>query len=589
MATTELASVAGVKEAARTRMSRLPRAEKQPRSPGKFWLVCGIFLLVLGAYALSSPGRIDIVDGEARFDVAYNWVKTGRPIMTDIWMIPFMSVPGRGGLRYSFYGAPGSLFAIPLVWLGLHTGGPPIEPSQFLFTLTSSILGAAIAPMLFVFYLELGITRRRALAWTMVSTFATYVWAISNSTFDNAQHAFFALAALYFGYLSGRRKSAKYALLGGAMAGVLILYQDYFLLIVPVLALCTLEWRGGGGWTPEQAQSPQSVISRLLFHVQQAFQQAKGLVCRAWNESGEDRSSCLRYGLFIAAVGVGVFLSMAYNDLRFGSWIRDSRFQLAAERNFPVFGNPLTGFLTLLVSPGKSVFLYSPPLIIGLLGIRQLGRRKPLLVTVIAVSSVLLVLFLSFIAFAAGDWCWGPRYLAPLLPMWALAFPFLPQVKWKKQLAVALIAVGCVVQVMALSVENQRFFLERGLNDYFWAENPWFYMKHSALFARVGEVASLSHGLPRTATLFNSIPVTNWCTYTLMGTPPMVPRSMSPLWIQHFKVFYLPRPWPLWMSSVPLKWRPINMAPWIAAFMSLMLLGAGMVYRGARDNSMAPE
>jgi hypothetical protein len=153
-------------------------------------------------------------------------------------------------------------------------------------------------------------------------------------------------------------------------------------------------------------------------------------------------------------------------------------------------------------------------------------------------------------------------------------------VKGKRQLAVALIAVGFVVQILALSVETQRFFLERRLNDYFWAEQPWFYMKHSALFARVGEFISLSKGVPPTATLFNSIPVPNWCTYTLLGPPPAVPRSLAPLWIQHFKIFYLPRPWPLWMSSVPLNWRPINMEPWIVALFGLTAVGAGMVYRG---------
>ena len=580
MGTAEIANPA-VKETERTQVGRLPCVETQRRTLGKAWIACGIFLLVLGAYALSSPGRIDIVDGEARFDVAYNWIVNGRPMMTDTWLIPFMSVPGRDGLRYSYYGAPGSVFALPLVWLGLHSGGPPVAPSQFLFSLTSSLLGAAIAPILFLFYLELGVTRRSALAWTMVSSFATYIWAISNSTFDNAQHAFFALGALYFAYLSGRRKSAKYALLGGAMAGVLVLYQDYFLLIVPALALATLQWKPESDFTvPALAGSPEFLGSRLLSRLQGIFEETKAQLRLAWEEPGDARSSCRRYCLFLAAVGVGILLSMAYNDLRFGSWIHDSRFRFAAERHFPVFGNPLTGFLTLLVSPGKSVFLYSPAVVIGLLGIRQLWRRKPVLATVIAASSVLLVLFLSCISFAGGDWCWGPRYLAPLLTMWALAFPFAPRVKGKRQLAVALIAVGFVVQILALSVENQRFFLERRLNDYFWAEQPWFYMKHSALFARVGEFMSLSKGVPPTATLFNSIPVPNWCTYTLLGPPLAVPRSLAPLWIQHFKIFYLPRPWPLWMSSVPLNWRPINMAPWIVALFGLTAVGAGMVYRG---------
>ena len=274
MGTAEIANPA-VKETERTQVGRLPRVETQ-RHLGKAWIACGIFLLVLGAYALSSPGRIDIVDGEARFDVAYNWIVNGRPMMTDTWLIPFISVPGRDGLRYSYYGAPGSVFALPLVWLGLHSGGPPVAPSQFLFSLTSSLLGAAIAPILFLFYLELGVTRRSALAWTMVSSFATYIWAISNSTFDNAQHAFFALGALYFAYLSGRRKSAKYALLGGAMAGVLVLYQDYFLLIVPALALATLQWKPESDFTvPALAGSPEFLGSRLLSRLQGIFEETK--------------------------------------------------------------------------------------------------------------------------------------------------------------------------------------------------------------------------------------------------------------------------------------------------------------------------
>ena len=151
----------------------------------------------------------------------------GRPVIQDPWIGPHSGVIGRDGLRYSMYGAPASVFSMPLMWLGLHTGASTIQSSQFLFSLTSSILGAGIACVLFLFYLELGISARTAFTWTMVSSLATYLWPISNSTFDNAQHAFFALAAVYFGVLSARRKSPAYAVLGGLMAGILVLYQEY--------------------------------------------------------------------------------------------------------------------------------------------------------------------------------------------------------------------------------------------------------------------------------------------------------------------------------------------------------------------------
>src|SRR5258708_34504253 len=100
---------------------------------------------------------------------------------------------------------------MPVVWLGLYTSSPEIQPSQFLFSLTSSIFGAGIAPILFLFYLELGATTRKAFAWTMVSSFATFIWPASNTTFDNAQHAFFPLPSVYLGFLGAPSKSATYA------------------------------------------------------------------------------------------------------------------------------------------------------------------------------------------------------------------------------------------------------------------------------------------------------------------------------------------------------------------------------------------
>ena len=554
----------------------------------KWWIASGIFLFVLALYVLTSPGRIDIVDGQARFDVTYNWIVNGRPIVTDRWIIPFMSVPGRDGLRYSYYGAPASVFAMPLVWLGLYTSAPDIQPSQFLFSLTSAIFGAGIATLLFLFYRELGVTTRRALVWTLVSSFATFVWPISNSTFDNAQHAFFALAAVYFGVLSARRKSAAYAAAGGLMAGMLVLYQEYFLLIIPALALSTLEWKlGNSPFEPAATAEPESVIWRVVSASKQTFQSALALVRAAWDGPGEARSSCIRYCLFVVAVSVGVLLSLAYNNLRFGSWFDDGKMRFATQRGYSIYGNPLAGFLTLLVSPGKSVFLYSPPLLLGVMGIRQMWRRKPELVTAIGASSLILVLFLSCISFAGGDWCWGPRYLTPLLPLWALVFPFAVGVNVRRDLAVAVVGVGLLVQVLALGVENQRFFFERGLNDFFWAEDSWVYFKRSALFARVGEAASLSEGMPPTAQFFNSIPITDWSTYTVLGPPPSVPRRLAPQWIRNFKIYFVPRPWPLWMSWLPPSRRPVDMRAWLLSLLSVAIAGAGLIYRGLRKGECA--
>jgi hypothetical protein len=546
----------------------------------KLYAGLGVFLVVLGIYVLTSPGRIDIVDGEARFDIAYSLVAKGRPIFTDPLIGSLMGVPGRGGDRYSFYGAPGSVFAMPLVWLGLRAHPSTIQPVQFLFSLTSPILGAGIAPILFLFYLELGVTLRKAVLWTLVTGFATLVWPVSNSTFDNAQHAFFALAALYCAFLSAKRNSKALAIVGGLLAAILILYQEYFTLLAPLLALAVIDWksRSDVGVAPSTA-TREPALARADAALKRTFRSGLELVRQAWDAPGDARSSCVRYVLFGVASSLGLVLTLAYNDYRFGSWFNDGKFSLAGP---PLFGSPVLGLLTLLVSPGKSVFLYSPTLVLGLLGFGQLRRRSRELAGAIAGCGVVLVLFLSCILCVGGDWCWGPRYLTPLLPFFSLAFPFTANIKIRRWAIVAVVALGLLVQVLALSVENQRFFFERGLNDFFWAEHPAFYLTHSALFARFGEVASLRQGVPATARFFTSVPQTDLATYSLLGPPPQIPRNLAPLWMRDFKIFYLPRPWPLWMSYLPAERRPIDMSNWIVGLTGVGLLGSILVLLGLR-------
>ncbi len=562
----------------------------------RWWIAGGIFLLVLSAYVLSNPGRIDIVDGQVRFDVAYNWITVGRPLVRDPWVGPDMGVPGRNGVVYSFYGAPASVLSMPLVWLGVHFNAHDIQLSQFLFSLTSSIVGALIAPVLFLFYLELGVEIRKAFLWTMVASFATLIWPASSTTFDNAQHAFFGLSAAYLGFLSARLDSKKLALAGGMMGGILILYQEYFLLMIPALALSTLDW-GAMREKPlsdglEKAQTrTDSALARLVSGTAREIRVPVALVRAALRGPGKERSSCLRWLWFLLGVAVGLMACFAYNDLRFGSFFDSGKMRNFSHRH-PVWGNPIAGLLTLLISPGKSVFLYSPPLVLGLLGIRSLWRRRPEVALVILNASVALVLFMSCYAGVAGDWCWGPRFLTSLLPLWALAFPFIPMGKVRRGFVVAIVGAGLLVQVMALSVETQRFFFEKGLTDYFWAEDPWSYFKHSALFARASEMLSLIDGPPATAQFFNSSPSADWYTYTTLGPPAQVPRNLSPLWMRNFQIYYLPRPWPLWISWIKPALRPVDVQAWVLGVLSIAAAGCLLLYRGlskASANERSPK
>lgn len=576
---------------------KLTPADRNRRS-ANLWLAAGVFLVVLAGYVLANPGRIDTIDGQTRYEVTMNWLTMGRPVLMGSMLASWSGVTGNRRFRYSYYGAAASVAAMPLVWLGTFYDDPPGEATRFLFSLTTSVFGALAAVVLYLFYVELGVAVRKALVWTGIAAFATLMWPASASSFDNAQHACLVLASVFLGFLGTKRQSPHLAALGGLVAGLLFTYQEYFALIIPVLALSTLDWNS---WCQDGRTGGARVLARplwllLKFDAKAALREFKSPTGVSPEGVHAFHRACWRYGLFLLATLVGVALALDYNYFRFGSAFENGKIHYEAHRGYPpIFGNPLVGLLTLLASPGKSILLYSPTIILGFAGVRRLWRHKPQIGFVVVAASVILLLFISTIAFAGGDWCWGPRYLVPLVPLWALAFPFVPFKEGHgRDLVTGIVGVGLVVQCLAVSVENQRFFFERGLADFFWAEDPWFYFKESALAARPGETLSLIKGPPRAAVLFNTY--NNPPTYTVLGPPKGVPRSRAPVWMRQYRVFYVPKPWPLWMWDIPDDQRAINLKAWLAGTFGVALLGFALLQRGlqrlawaCREDQIAAE
>jgi len=114
----------------------------------------GVCLVVAAVYIGAGPGRIDIIDGQYRFEVARNIVGDRSIQLMD----PFLGDAVNGLLgAYSPYGVSGSLTGAPLVALANLVGEPSQDRQQFFFSFTSGILGAATAAVLFLFLTELSV------------------------------------------------------------------------------------------------------------------------------------------------------------------------------------------------------------------------------------------------------------------------------------------------------------------------------------------------------------------------------------------------------------------------------------------------
>jgi uncharacterized membrane protein YhaH (DUF805 family) len=137
-----------------------------------------------------------------------------------------------------------------------------------------------------------------------------------------------------------------------------------------------------------------------------AFLLAAWLVAWAIRSERLSRRQMVTAGL---AVMAAVAAHLATNVWRYGT--------LTAGYPGESFSTPvLVGLWGLLLSPGKSVFLYSPPLILGLAGLRRFAaaskaqsRDAWFFAGVLAIQVLLYCRWWDW----SGDDAWGPRFLLP--------------------------------------------------------------------------------------------------------------------------------------------------------------------------------
>jgi hypothetical protein len=120
----------------------------------------------------------------------------------------------------------------------------------------------------------------------------------------------------------------------------------------------------------------------------------------------------------VAPIAAAFGWTLYYNNLRYGSLTGSGYTSSGDSRGF---STPLLhGLNILLLSPGKSFFVYSPILLLGLPGLYWLARRRPSLAAAIALLSVLRVGFYARWWTPVGGASWGPRFLVPVCVLLAV-------------------------------------------------------------------------------------------------------------------------------------------------------------------------
>jgi hypothetical protein len=334
-----------------------------------------VFLTILFAFLIGESRTPPYIDSKQLYDVAESIIYRGS-----------IQIPQSNGVIYAQHPFLASAIHLPGVVLRKLIASGDAEVDKLIKPLTSHLgseIVAAIGCLVFLrLLLFLGVSRLGASLGTLVLAFSTLVPIYARTAWSEALQAtafvgfFSAVVRLY---VEPRRNAALWL---GAWVGILINAKYVFVLAIPgaVALLCFRAWRS------RQA--------------------------RAY----------LRAGLWSYLGGVAfLVITLWYNRARStGGSATDSGYAPVQTLVVSVFReNPLLGLWSQFFSLGKSILLYSPPLLLAVVLIARMPRSRAFCAWIVALMVGPVLLLYGKFAYWGGDWCWGPRYqlfaVAPLL------------------------------------------------------------------------------------------------------------------------------------------------------------------------------
>ena len=361
-----------------------------------------LFLALFGVFALSTGGHTYSSDEEGIL-AQTRAVSAGRhwyEVTADNnWVTPVRA--GRDGRQTGVSGIGVSIVALPFHTAGEVVSGLVSDSRRHvvvrLFSLfTNSAITAAVAVVVFLLAAHLGASRRSALALAVIYGLGTMAWPHAKTLFSEPLAALFLALAVLFAFRAGADGRPAPAAWAGLASGAALMARISTGLFPPLIALYLV-----------------GVVARR-FGVRRAA------------------TTVLAYGL--GAVPTLTALG-AFNWWRYGSALDVGYEQVPLD-------HPLgTGLSGLLLSPGKSIFLYAPVVLVALVAVPVAIRRRPAEVVLLLAVAVANVVFFARFPYWHGDHAWGPRYLQIVLPlMVALAAPVLRRGWWRRAAGAAGVA-----------------------------------------------------------------------------------------------------------------------------------------------------
>jgi hypothetical protein len=397
-----------------------PHTANAPFAPRRVVLLLGAFFLAL--YALTMSGHFTSPDEEIMYQVARSMAELRGFGIGGAGGSTFLAVPGADGALYGPYGVVPSALGVPAYLVGRSVAAalPPryaeVVP-RFFFAMDDAVLSALTCVLVYLFAYRLGYGNRIAILVSLGFGVGTLAWAYSKYAWSEPVTALFLVLAVWAAYETTRASSWRWALVSGLAVGLAIGSKITAALVVPV------------------------IVGYLLL-----ANPSQGLGVRA-----------LRRVLPFLAPLAGTALLIGLFDLvRFGSMLNTGYNLDSMNAVLRVW--PPVGIAGLLVSPGKSLFLYSPLALLGVIGWAVLVERRTATALMLALIVLSQVLAVGVLAIWSGDLAWGPRYLVPITAL--LVLPAGALLRWAGDRVfewafIGLLGVGVLINLGAVLLDQR--------------------------------------------------------------------------------------------------------------------------------------
>jgi hypothetical protein len=292
--------------------------------------------------------------------------------------------------------------------------GVPLGDQQFVNAfstcLSSATFSALTIALFFLLLNRIGIPPRTSLFASVLLGLGTPIFAYSAWFFSEPLSAalFMGVALLLFG-----RREQPISMQTAALAGL-------------ILGLST--------WV-----RPTNVLAVAVFA-------AAVLV--------DDKKPTFRVAVVLCAASAMGILTLLYRNMAlYGSpFVFGYPAMVNGTKTGLTFDNSLgVGLYGFLLSPGKSVFIFAPPLILAATGLRRLLRLHRGVATLAILFPLVYLCFFAKYSSWEGGYCAGPRYLVPSIAIFCLGLgPALTRERSGK-FAWPLLLLGSLVQCLTLA------------------------------------------------------------------------------------------------------------------------------------------